>query len=211
MLYYTGLILLVIGVSLDSFGVGITYGMRRIRVPFFALSVIMFCSGITVLTSMTIGNLLSSFITASIAKSVGGTVLIFIGIFCLYNVFRSKMGDEISHQLEQSQESEKWDQFKTIMKKPERADWDHSGTISIKEALLLGFALALDAFGAGIGAAMLGYSPLVTAIFIALMSGTLVFCGIKLGIYLSERKWMRKLVWLPPFLLITLGIFNMIS
>ncbi|HLQ97259.1 MAG TPA: sporulation membrane protein YtaF, partial [Candidatus Dormibacteraeota bacterium] len=33
MLYYTGLILLVIAVSLDGFGVGVSYGMQKIRMP----------------------------------------------------------------------------------------------------------------------------------------------------------------------------------
>ncbi|WP_229683063.1 sporulation membrane protein YtaF [Virgibacillus oceani] len=211
LLFYTGLILLVIGVSLDSFGVGITYGMRRIWVPFYALVIIMFCSGITVLSSMTIGNLVSSFITPGLAKLIGGAILVIIGIFCLYNVFRSKMKNIENQQLTKVQDDEKWEQFKTVMKKPEHADWDHSGTISIKESLILGFALALDALGAGIGAAMLGYSALLTAILIALMSGTLVFFGINIGVMLSERKWIRKLVWLPPFLLIMLGIFNMMS
>ena len=42
-----------------------------------------------------------------------------------------------------------------ILKKPTRADFDRSGIITGLEALFLGVALSLDAFGAGIGAAML--------------------------------------------------------
>ena len=51
MLYFTGLILLAIGVSLDSFGVGVAYGVNKIRVPRLSLLIIMLCSGLVVLAS----------------------------------------------------------------------------------------------------------------------------------------------------------------
>src|SRR5699024_7997240 len=79
-----------------------------------------------------------------------------------------------------------------------------------KEAVLLGFALAIDAFGAGLGAAMLGYSAMITACSIALMSGLFVLCGVRMVIFLSAKKWIQQLTLLPPFLLMILGILNMI-
>lgn len=205
MLFYTGLILLIIGVSIDGFGVGITYGMRRIRVPFLALSIIMFCSGLIVFISMTIGNMLRSFITPDLAEMIGGIILLLIGLFCLYNVTRSK--SEAASEMDSNDEA--WDNFKTVMKQPVQADLDQSGSISANEALLLGFALAIDAFGAGLGAAMLGYSPVITAVSIAFMSGVFVLCGVRLGIFLATKKWMQRFALLPPFLLIMLGISNM--
>ena len=47
-----------------------------------------------------------------------------------------------------------------ILRKPTVADFDKSGTISAGEALLLGIALSVDSFGAGIGASLLGMHPL---------------------------------------------------
>lgn len=206
MLFYTGLIFLIIGVSIDGFGVGITYGMQRIRVPFPALSIIMFCSGLIVYISMTIGNVLRSFITPESAGMTGGIILLFIGLFCLFNVLRSKRDTPFK----ENPDDETWGNFKTVIKEPHQADLDHSGSISAKEALLLGTALAIDAFGAGLGAAMLGYSPLVTAPSIAFMSGFFVLCGIRLGIFLATKKWMQRLSLLPPLLLIMLGFINML-
>lgn len=206
MLFYTGLILLVIGVSVDGFGVGITYGMRRVRVPIPALAIIMFCSGLIVFISMTIGNMLRSFITPDSAEIIGGFILLLIGLFCLYNVTRSKSDSFF----ENNPDDERWDIFKAVMKQPVKADLDHSGSISASEALLLGIALAIDAFGAGLGAAMMGYSPSTTALLIALMSGLFVFCGIRFGVLLSKKEWMQQFALLPPFLLIMLGIINMI-
>src|SRR5690625_3884374 len=90
MLFYTGLIFLVIAVSLDGFGVGVTYGMRKIHVPYSALFIIMLCSGIFVLLSMTIGNMLSTFISPQIAKIIGGCILISLGVFSLFNILRDR-------------------------------------------------------------------------------------------------------------------------
>lgn len=205
MLFYTGLFFLVIAVSLDSFGVGIAYGMRPVRVPLSAISIIMCCSGIVVLVSMTIGSVLSTIISVYVAKLIGGMILVLLGLFCLWNVTQSSSDQINVFQTEGSQ----LNQFKSVMKEPRCADLDQSGTISAQEAILLGFALALDAFAAGIGAALLGYSPIFTSILVALMSGLFVFCGTRVGMILSNSTWMKKMNVLPPLLLIFLGIFNM--
>lgn len=206
-----GLFLLVIAVSLDGFGVGITYGMRQIRVPNFALLIIMLCSGVIVLASMMIGSYITLFISPMIAQNLGGTVLISIGLFCLVNMVRTKIYDQaFVRDQNEIMNANKLYKYRSVLTKPQHADLDQSGSISTVEALLLGSALALDAFGAGIGAAMLGYSPIVTAILIALMSGLFVFSGIKTGILLSKKKAMQKVTLLPPLLLIALGIYNIL-
>ena len=57
------------------------------------------------------------------------------------------------------------------------ADFDKSGTITGVEAFMLGLALSLDSFGAGIGAAMLGFSPLYLSLAVSILSSGLVFFG----------------------------------
>lgn len=211
MLFYMGLFLLVIAVSLDGFGVGVTYGMRQIRVPLFPLVIIMLCSGIIVLVSMTVGTYLTTFISPAIAGSLGGIILIAIGLFCLINVIRAKINEQaFLRDQNEIMEANKIGKYRSVLTKPQHADLDQSGSISAAEALLLGSALALDAFGAGIGAAMLGYSPFVTAILIALMSGFFVYSGIHAGIFLAKNRAMQKMTFLPPLLLIALGIFNIL-
>ncbi|MFC2947325.1 sporulation membrane protein YtaF [Virgibacillus sediminis] len=200
MLYYTGLFLLVIAVSLDGLGVGITYGMRKIKVPVAALMIIMLCSGVIVLLSMVIGHTLSSFISQEMTRNIGGGILIFLGLFSLYNSVKPEKEDTGSSQ----------NILSSVLATPDKADLDHSGIISPGEALLLGAALALDAFGAGIGASMLGYSPILTAGLVAFMSGMFLFSGMRLGLFLSRSKRLQRMTFLPPVLLITLGVANML-
>ena len=96
-----------------------------------------------------------------------------------------------------------------ILRKPMSADIDKSGTINGVEAFLLGFALSLDAFGAGIGAALLGYSPLIMAISVAVMCSMFLFFGLKSGQLFSHNKWVQKFSFLPGVLLIMIGIWKL--
>src|SRR5699024_1240480 len=98
--------------------------------------------------------------------------------------------------------------FFNILSTPDQADLDHSGIISPNEALLLGIALALDAFGAGLGASIIGYQPLMTSLLIAFMSGAFVYAGIKTGFLIAKMKQLQKMAILPSLLLISIGIYN---
>jgi len=206
MLFYTGLIFLVIAVSLDGFGVGVTYGIRKIKVPFTALFIIMLCSGLVVLLSMTMGSMLSSLISPHLAKIFGGCILFSLGIFSLYNIIRANDNpDDLNRH-----ENNRSNVLKTVLTNPDQADLDSSGVISTHEALLLGLALALDAFGAGLGASIIGYSPLLTTLLISCMSGFFLFSGIKVGLFLSKSKQLQQMTFIPPLLLIMLGIYNIL-
>lgn len=207
MFYYMGLAFLVVAVSLDGFGVGISYGVRKVHVPMIALLIIMICSGIVVSISMTIGHMLYHVISPQKASMLGGLILILLGLFSLINIIRS---NKVSKKAQLVSDDKRKNRFTTILMTPDRADWDDSGNISPSEALLLGVALSLDAFGAGIGASIIGYSPLITPILISLMSGLFVFSGMKIGLLLSKNKFLKKISFIAPLLLIILGIINII-
>lgn len=208
MLFYAGLIFLIIAVSLDSFGVGMTYGMRHIHVPFIAFLIIMLCSGTIVFLSMTIGHTLSSFISPQIASILGSSILILLGLISFFNLYRSpaKQTEPVKSQ----HSTKHFNTLTSILTTPDKADLDRSGMISVNEAFLLGAALALDAFGAGIGASLLGYSPLMTTVLVAMMSGLFLLIGIRTGLLLAKCSIMRHVTFIPPVLLITLGVINLL-
>lgn len=208
MLYYTGLLFLVIAVSLDGFGVGIAYGMQKIRMPLVPLFIIMCCSGVIVLLSMTIGHFLKHFISPGMASKFGACILIGIGLFSFINIVKQQRAEKQKTITKKKPERQQ-NFLQSLLNTPDKADLDKSGSISPKESLLLGTALAMDAFGAGLGAAIIGYTPFLTAGLIALMSGTFVYSGMKLGLLLSQSRHMQKMGVLPPLLLIALGIFNL--
>jgi putative sporulation protein YtaF len=95
------------------------------------------------------------------------------------------------------------------LRTPSIADVDKSGNISASEATLLGLALSLDAFGAGIGAALIGYAPIVTSTVIAFASGTFIAIGLRIGFLYAEMNWMKKLSIVPGCVLILMGIMKL--
>ncbi|WP_338130566.1 manganese efflux pump [Cohnella ginsengisoli] len=85
------------------------------------------------------------------------------------------------------------------------------GSLLPGEALLLGIALSLDAFGAGIGAALVGFPAVPTAILIAAASGMFLWAGMRIGFLASGLRWVQRLTVLPGIILIAMGIFKLMQ
>ncbi|WP_339301747.1 MntP/YtaF family protein [Paenibacillus sp. FSL R5-0623] len=254
--HFVSLLALALALSLDGFGVGITYGLRRTKIPLLSIAVISICSGLVIALSMQVGVLLSHVVSPDIASIVGAVILIGIGAWSLLQLIR-KQGKEqletdtgmgegteakvtgvgetqerlsdskgrnqvLALDLEQSAsngslermvftlELRKLGVVIQILRSPSKADMDNSGSISAQEAMWLGIALSLDAFGAGLGAALLGFPTLWTALIIALFSGAFLSLGMKVGLRFSALRWMRRLSVLPALLLMIMGIMKLL-
>lgn len=224
------LVLLSFAVSLDGFGVGITYGLRRIRIPPRSIAIISCCSGLVILLSMMVGAMLARWMTPHGASSIGAFILIAIGMWALLQFVRSGDKDGAAHpaatdseliaetssvshvhrqRMVWTLEIRQWGIIIQILRAPSAADMDRSGTITGGEAFLLGAALSLDAFGAGIGAAMVGFPPLLTAVLIAAASGSFLWIGTRVGFRVAGWRWVKQLTVLPGVILIAMGLFKL--
>ncbi|PRS10537.1 sporulation membrane protein YtaF [Bacillus atrophaeus] len=205
------LLLVALAVSLDSFSVGFTYGLRKMKIPLKAIIVIACCSGAVMFLSMLIGGFLTKFFPVYVTEKLGGLILVGIGAWVLYQFFRPrKEQDYLLHEKTLlNLEVKSLGIVIHILRKPTSADIDRSGTINGIEALLLGFALSIDAFGAGIGAAILGFSPITLSFAVAIMSSLFVSIGIYAGHVLSKWSWIDKMAFLPGLLLITIGLWKL--
>lgn len=229
------ILVLAFALSLDSFGVGMSYGIRRMRLPWTSVIVIAFCSGLVLLVSMQIGRWLMTWISPDFASHIGALILIVIGTFAIVQFIRTSNEEgkaqsqdaNVPNLNAHDEEGTVSDSSGTptpvlqvqlrrlgiivqILRTPAAADIDRSGTISATEAAWLGAALSLDAFGAGIGAAMIGYPTFWTVLFISLFSGTFLKLGLQLGNIVAVRwSWVRKLSFLPGCVLILMGIMKL--
>lgn len=205
------LLILAFALSLDSFSVGFTYGLRKMVMPLKSILIIATCSFVSLLIAITIGHGLAKVFSPSITAGLGGVILIALGAGVLYQYFKPEKEKEI---LEHEKtivnfEIRSLGLAINILKKPMSADFDQSGTITGIEAFMLGFALSLDSFGAGIGAAMLGFSPFILACTVAIMSSLFVLLGIKSGTFFHKFEWIQKFTFLPGILLIIIGIWKL--
>lgn len=206
------LIILSVALSIDGFGVGISLGMRGMKIPFKSIVVISICSAVSLGVAMLIGEFISQYISEGAAGKTGGVILILLGIWYVFQFFK-KEKEVIEAQSKEKMifnyEIKSLGVVISILQKPTDVDFDKSGTINGVEALVLGIALSLDAFGAGIGAAMIGISPLVLAVTIGIMSSIFIWSGLQSGKLLSKNKVVKNLSFLPGVLLIIIGILKL--
>ncbi|MFP3918929.1 sporulation membrane protein YtaF [Lysinibacillus telephonicus] len=205
------LLLLGIAVSLDSFTVGLTYGMRKVTIPIKSFIIIFSCTFFVLLLAMGIGSIIELFISYEAAERVGGIILIVIGIWVLYQ-FLTSQSDSQQHQSDikiVEFEIKRLGIIIKILKKPTEADFDRSGSIGSIEALFLGLALSLDSFGAGIGAALIDLPPILFSIVVTVSSVFFVIAGINIGSIFRNMNWVKKLTFLPGIALILIGLFKM--
>lgn len=224
---WLALLLVSLAISMDSVSVGLTYGLRNMRMPFLSLVVVSGCSFAVVYGVMLVGSSLTYWLTPEIGKYIGAAVLILMGLFTLWRLISTRSGTDAdtqestaanSNAVVAAEKQEKQEpivllsQFRIfgvmiqILKDPSKADADRSGHIMGWEAVMLGLALSLDAFGAGISLTFLGYSPLLVALCIAVMSALLLVVGLALGRRAGKARWLTRLTWLPPILLICIGV-----
>lgn len=226
--HFVSLVVLAFAVSLDGLGVGVTYGLRKIRIPFLSVFIIACCSGFIIWLSMQAGGWLAGYISEDAAKLIGASILIAIGCWALFQLTRGKHEDSESdsrsesgtesvvgdNALEYAQllklELKRLGLVIQILRTPQAADVDRSGIISASEAVMLGVALSLDAFGAGLGAALLGLPALITAVIIAASSALFLVTGTQLGLRFAARRGMHVLSYLPGILLIMMGIMKLL-
>ncbi|PSL44064.1 putative sporulation protein YtaF [Salsuginibacillus halophilus] len=213
-------VVLAIAVSLDSFGVGLTYGMRRMKMPAAGVVLVGCLSAAAVLAAASFGTLLASYLTAEAAELFGGTILITIGIYALWQSLRSNDNPQAPVNLGPEEvadgEESLWFRVEVpwvgvvirVLRKPAAADLDGSGLISFKEAGVLGIALAMDAFGAGLGAVLLGASPGWLAAGVGTLCMLFLVLGMKGGYMLSTFRRLRPLTFLPGCVLIAIGLWN---
>lgn len=241
---FFSLLLLAFALSLDGFGVGITYGLRKMKIPLLSVLIISLCSGVVIYVSMQVGVLLAKVVSPHVASEVGAVILVLMGCWSLFQMLMQKEKEQDNrskaHEDEDLIQLHAYAQSKDtgnssddlvgepvksavfslelrrlgivvqILRTPSSADMDDSGSISSMEAMLLGIALSLDAFGAGLGAALLGFNPVWTSLIIALFSGTFLLLGMKTGLKFAGNYWMQRAAVLPALLLIAMGIMKLL-
>jgi putative sporulation protein YtaF len=207
--YYVSLFGLALAVSLDGFSVGVAYGIRKMKISFMAILIIALCSGSLFFLSMTLGQILFAWVPKNFASWIGACFFIVIGIWAFFQ--KPSAQDPVEGELPPQEWTLEFKQLGLVVKilrTPTVADLDRSGSISSREAFLLGTALSMDAFGAGLGASILGYSPLPVSLLIAVMSVLFLHFGMKVGLKIvseSVKKWMD---FLPGCLLILMGLYR---
>ncbi|WP_238988816.1 sporulation membrane protein YtaF [Calorimonas adulescens] len=201
------MVILALALSIDSLCVGLSYGMRGIAIPFVPLLAVSLISSMATFISMYIGSGLAVFLNPQAAKMLGAIILIGVGIYVLTSAIKEgqagqKEAELLTIRLNFIEITVK------VIEQPLKADLDNSGTISTVEAAFLGIALAMDAFGASLGASMEGMPLVGLPVAVGIFNMFFLHLGVYIGKGVTAAK-NERLKYLPGIILILLGFITM--
>lgn len=169
--------LIAVSVSLDTLGIGMAYSMSGIRIPWRTRLVVGAVNGIITALSLLLCEPLRVLIPSAAFRIGGASIIMGMGIRTLWNA----LGDN----------------------KTADYDKDASRVLEIWEGVLLGLALAADAFCAGLFVAEYGCAAWLFPVFTALAG----IGGLAVG-----SKWrynLRRVNGIGGALLIVLGVLRL--
>ncbi len=169
-------LLLAFSLSLDALGIGLSYGLRRIRFRPFALLLLLSESFLLMTLFLWVGRQLASVFPASLAEQLSPLILLFFGAWLCLQALRQK-------------------EDASPLSAPSLCDRDASSQIEPKEALLLGFLLSVDSFAIGLSAAAGGMEVSLLPLFSALLQTAFLALGEGCGARLSLSPAPRESLW----------------
>ena len=84
------LFILAISSSIDSLGIGITYGIKNTKLTFPAKFIIFIISFLISLSSLLFGNIIYCILPDNFINIFGNIILILMGLFILFNSFKNQ-------------------------------------------------------------------------------------------------------------------------
>ena len=201
------ILLFIMALSMDTFFVGISYGISQIKVTFYSIIIINLVCSIIFAFSLFLGSFLFFIFPNNIIKLLGFSLLFLLGVFklCDYGVKKwiykkssSKIEFHAFHILFIIQ----------VYGDSTKADLDASKTLSWKEAVILALTLSIDSFTAGIGAGIIYTNHLLLVCFSFLFGICIFVFGNTLGKYLA-KYFSHDLNWISGVLLILLAVLKL--
>ena len=204
-------LLVGLAANLDNFGVGVSYGVQKIRIPSLSNFFIGLLSGMIAFISVFTGHLLSRFMT--IANIFGALIIIGIGIWVILHKSTKELDlpEAVPTMKTYSISIKPLSTIIQITKNPSYADIDANGFISAKEAVALGLTLSFNCIATGVGAGLTGLSPLPLAVSIFFFSIVTISLGYLTGWKTASNRLERWSQTLSGALLIAIGIFELLN
>lgn len=182
--------LLALASNLDNVGVGIAYGMRKVRVPLMSNFFIAAITAAGTLGSMLCGNTIGKLLSHGVAALLAGGALIAMGAWVVIKegltLYRSGNQALVAAAASPG-ETGYLGKVHTIRINPLSADSDRSGQIDFTEAALLGLALIPNNLLNGAAAGMMGLSVTAIVILVFLLSAVTIWIGIEIGQQCGKR------------------------
>ena len=188
------LIIIILVLSMDAFGIGITYGIRGIKISNTAKLIITVQSILITLAAMKFSTFFKTLLPQHLSPYVGTVMLLALGIWIIIQCIKAKPLKEIT-PLERPSILKHLGLTTKIIRSPQLCDLDNSTVIDKFEAVYLGFALSIDAFGAISSVGMIDTFSRFTPFILAITQVFLLALGshtgkkIKITCQINPKFW----------------------
>ncbi|WP_067621280.1 sporulation membrane protein YtaF [Alicyclobacillus acidiphilus] len=189
---------LAIAANLDNAGVGIAYGVRKIHISTLANLIVAFITGIATILSGWVGSTLSRYIHPVVANGIGAAVMFAVGLWIISEPYRSRR--------KRLKAARNGSVIGRILEDPAEADFDKSKTIGMLEAVILGIALAMNAFAGGFDAGVTHLNLWGTTLFVTVFSFVLLGLSAYLGRRYAAKALGDKATLIAGLLLLAIGV-----
>ena len=215
------ILVLALSSNLDNIGVGLAYGTRKIRLPFLSNLLIAVITSVGTLATMLMGkDLTVYFVHSRLANYLGSGIIIIAGLYMIFGPLRQQGATtDACFEAVQPQPTDcaspgqpHWPQdLARLIRDPQLADRDYSGSIELGEAAVLALALTLNNLASGFAAGMLGLNFALTTGAILVLSLLTFLFGIWLGLRYTSRILGN---WAGPaagIMMILIGVYELFS
>lgn len=182
-------IVLAISSSIDSLGIGITYGIKNTKISILS-KIILLCISLSIsFLSVSFGNFLTSILSETFTNLIGGFILFLIGVFVIVKSFFDNNSSNNTYY-----------------------DFNHSNLIDPKESIFLGLALSLDSFGIGVSSSLIGSNSLLFPLLVSIFQFVFLSLGIKIGKNINKLSNISDFIWslISGVLLICIGLIRLL-
>lgn len=185
-------ILFAISSNLDNLVVGLSYGIKKVHIPFIPSLIIGLLTLAGTAVSMILGRNLLPFLPEGVGRLLGSVIILLIGAYGI-----------LCFLIKKSRRPEK--SAKTVSNSlPPRL-------LTIREAFALGIALAVNNAGLGIGASISGLGAFSASAASFLFSMGFLAIGNSAG-----KQWLSSLIGgyadlIASAVMVVLGIFELLS
>lgn len=209
--------ILAISSSIDSLGLGITYGIKNTKITIFAKIILFITSLLFATISISIGNFISKFLPSIVCNILGFLILFSMGLWIILQSFKNSTMYRNTSKIEKQKKIYKFFIRSLgitiqIIKNPINSDLNNSKKIEAKEALYLGLALSLDSLCIGIGNGIIGATSFIFPLLVATFQLIFLSIGLLFGKKINSITNIPDNIWsiISGLLLIFISIFKLI-
>ena len=184
-------LLFSISANIDAFVVGLSFGIKKQRIPLLTNLLISLITFLGTLLSLWIGLRAAAFIPPAASQIAGSTLLILLGLYYCFKYFFDKL-----HRKKKGSDSL-------------RAQSE--SVLTGKEAAALGLTLTVNNAGMGIGASFAGIHFLLTSFLTLFFCGFLLITGNRIGTRFAPGFLARQADLMSGAIIVVLGVYELIT